>query len=425
MRIQFLWPGLTLAGFGSFGVSGGSDANYINHGLAMLSAVLKKDGHDCYSNDLRSFQNWDHFEKIVRRQKFDLTLIGFHSVDKDPALKACQIIKKYFPGKPIIVGGPHVTIAQETELPNIDCIVWGEGEITILELLKDLGNLPKVITGKPVDNLNDLPPVDRSLFNYEFEKNAPLLPLLPTPFYTINLGRGCFYSCSYCHQSGGNPIFTKKWRVRSVDNFLAEVISIITGNGEMIGSFMINDDIFPVRKWCDEFIDKMMWKIPFWCQMRADFICKNEDLIPKLVDVGLTWVSLGIESGSQRMLDFFNKKTTVAQNKKAIEILHRNNVNIFANFVFGAPTETEEEFKMTERLIKESKFSWLSPSVYTCYPGSDLFKFCIDNNLFLDEHYSMLRYPYERKVKGVDYDHLFRKIGEFSQYKGELRQNKS
>jgi len=419
MQIQFIWPGVRLPGFDCLKMSLSSDATYINHGLSMISAVLKREGHTCYLNDLRSFQNWEQFENTIKNQNFDITLIGFHSVDKDFALQACQIIKRHFPDKPIIAGGPHVTIAQERELANIDCIVWGEGEITIVELI-NLKDLPKLITGKPVDNLDELPFVDRQLFNSEFEKNAPLLPLLPVPFYTINIGRSCPFNCRFCHQSGDNPIFTKKWRVRSVDNFLEEIRMVMADTA--IGSFMVHDDVFPHRKWCEELIGKMKWRIPFWIQQRSDFICNNEDIIPDLADLGLTWVSLGVESGSQRMLDFLNKGTTVEQNKRAIEILHKNNINIFANFFFGGPTETKDDINLSGELIKKSKFSWHSFSTYTCYPGSDLFKYCIDNDLFLDEHFSMIRYPYERKIRGVDYDYLFSKMAEFSQYKGELRQ---
>ena len=420
MQILFVWPGARLPGFNCLKASISSDATYINHGLSMLSAVLKRAGHTCYLNDLRAFQDWGQFENTIKSQNLDMTLIGFHSVDKDFALQACQIIKRHFPDKPIIAGGPHVTIAQERELANIDCIVWGEGEITIVELINNLNNLPKLVIGRPVDNLDNLPFMDRQLFASEFEKNAPLLPLLPVPFYTINIGRGCPYLCRFCHQSGDNPIFTKKWRVRSVDNFLEEIRTIMADTA--IGSLMVHDDVFPHRKWCEELIGKMKWRIPFWCQMRSDFICNNEDIIPDLADLGLTWVSLGVESGSQRLLDFLNKKTTVEQNKRAIEILHRNNINIFANFFFGGPTETKEDLELSGQLIKESKFSWHSFSTYTCYPGSDLFKYCIDNDLFLDEHYSMIRYPFERKIKGVDYDYLFGKMAEFSQYRGELRQ---
>jgi len=428
MQILFIWPGVRLPGFASLKMGGSSDATYINHGLSMISAVLKRERHTCYANDLRAFQNWEQFENTIKAQKFDITLIGFHSVDKDFALQACQIVKKHFPDKLIIAGGPHVTIAQERELVNIDCIVWGEGEITILELINNLKNLPKLVMGKPVNNLDELPFVDRQLFNSEFEKSAPLLPLLPIPFYTINIGRGCPYSCRFCHQSGDNPIFTKKCQTRSVDNFLEEIRTIMASTDKAIGSLFVHDDVFPHRKWCDELVGKMKQRIPFWCQMRADFICNNEDIMPDLADLGLTWVSLGVESGSQRMLDFLNKRTTVEQNKRAIEILHRNNINIFANFFFGGPTETKEDIELSGQLIKEAKFSWHSFSIFTTYPGSELYRYCIENNLFVgdgtkpEDHYRLERFPYERKVKNIDYSYLFSKLAEFDQYKGELRQ---
>ena len=191
------------------------------------------------------------------------------------------------------------------------------------------------------------------------------------------------------------------------------------------GSFMVHDDIFPPKPWSKAFVDQWtlrgLPRIPFWCQMRADFISNNEPLIKDLSDIGLTWVSLGVESGSQKMLDFLDKGTILQENFEAIEILHKYNVNIFMDLVFGLPHETHEDVDATVELVKKTRPHSLSLSTYTCYPNSRLYNYCIENKLFLDEHYSMARFPYERKVKGVDYHYLQKAFSVMNQYKGELR----
>ena len=142
----------------------------------------------------------------------------------------------------------------------------------------------------------------------------------------------------------------------------------------------------------------------------------------------MTWNSLGIE-GSQRMLDFYNKQLTTEQVIEAADILHQNQVNIFGNYITGAPTETKEDLDELERILKRVMPELHSPSIYTSYPGSKLYDFVKENDLWVgpaevpENNYCMVRYPYERKIKGVDYDKVFEIRREWTQkYRGELRE---
>jgi radical SAM superfamily enzyme YgiQ (UPF0313 family)/glycosyltransferase involved in cell wall biosynthesis len=425
---MFIWPGV-FEGFGTHGKGFGGSA--INHGLACLSAVLKKNGYPCFLVDMRSCNSWEHFEQVIKVQKFDVVMIGFLSVDESYADKAIRIIKKLFPDKPIIAGGVHLTFNGIKEFSVVDTIVWGEGDEVILDLVKKVELreiLPKHIVSSVVKNLDSLPVVDRALFNQGCEKNNPMMPLLPPSFYTINFSRGCSFSCSFCLES--KNLLWKGQRLRNPESCVDEIAEILRGEKDGLGSLMIHDDSFPPKRtWAERFIsswDERLPRIPWWCQMRADFICKNEDLISHLSRLGMTWCSIGIE-GSQRMLDFYNKKETTEEIVRACDILHENQINIFGNYIMGAPTETKQDIEELCTIVKRIRPEQHSASTYTAYPGSLLYDFCIENNYFVgdgtkeSDHYSMARHPYERKIVGVDYDYIRQKQNELSSnYTGAL-----
>lgn len=426
MRIMCIYPGATLPGFASLKLPGNNESNYINHGLSMISAVLKRNGHDVIINDLRGFQDWADFDNQIKSQEYDLALITFMSCDELYAIKCLEIVKKHHPEKMTIAGGIHLSVTQAKSFPYADTVVLGEGEENIIKIInhyQQYGYIPPFYNSEPIADLDRLPFVDRELFNNNFELETPLLPLLPPPFVTIIFSRGCPWHCSFCFPSR-QLIAGKKKRARSVDNCIEELYLLKGSSG--VGSLMIHDDLFPEdTEWVENFSERLLFtvgRIPFWLQMRSSFICKHPDLIKKLAEAGLTWISLGGESGSERMLKFLKKGITVEENIEAAEIAHRNNINLFFNYILGLPEETKEDIEATEKMLQKIRPAWHSCSIYTAYPGSDLYEYCWKNNLFTGDHYRRVRYPYERKIKGIDYEYIFQKINEFGQYKSELRE---
>lgn len=427
MHILMIWPAIYM-GFDIMGK--GFEQSAINHGLASISALLKSKGHTIELIDLRACLSWEHYEqKISFNKKYDLCLIGFYSVDSSSANKSLQIFRRNHPNTPIIAGGVHITFNQLESFSVADCLVWGEGESVILELVEKVGRkerLPNKVIAPIVKDLDSLPYVDRGLFDIKQEQDHPLLPLLPTPNHTINFSRGCTNRCSFCLES--KNILFRGYRTRSPEKCIDELAQLAP-----LGSLMIHDDLFPPGKWCEQFIylwNKNFPRVPFWCQMRADQIVLHPDHIEALAAIGMTWVSLGIE-GSERMREFYNKKVSTDQIIRASEILHDNGVNIFANYIVCSPTETENDLKELEEIIAKIKPEWHSQSPYTAYPGSKLYDYCIEHNLFVgdgtkdSDYYSLSRYPYHRKVKGVDYDRIANYWGpKMMAHKSEMRQYK-
>jgi radical SAM superfamily enzyme YgiQ (UPF0313 family) len=128
--------------------------------------------------------------------------------------------------------------------------------------------------------------------------------------------------------------------------------------------------------------------------------------------VGLQWVLIGFESGSDRVLKFIKKGTTAAQNIEAGKICKSLGISIFANYMFGLPTETRDEMKETVRMIRQIRPAIHSPSIFTPAPGSELYDYCKEHDLSLIKSSEDYRRDPDSgaKIKGVDYRFIDRCI---------------
>lgn len=419
MKVILLFPGISGIGFNSYGK--GMEESWISHGLCSISAYAKKEGFSVELIDLRCLKDWRHLDDVIIDKKPDVVGITMMSVDYNPAIKSIKIIKKASPHTIIVVGGPHPTIMLEEieKEKNIDHIITGEGEISFAELLKNIENgtcSPRVISGVVPENLDELPFADRELFR---DLEYPLaVEGFESPFVTVIAGRGCRYNCNYC-QPAERTIFGKKVRRRSPENVIRELK--ILRDKYQFKSMMIHDDcITEAKPWVIEFCKLYKendFNQPFACQSRADIICRNEDMVQLMADIGLNTMFIGFESGNQRVLNFLRKGTKVEHNYRAAEICRKYGVKIWANYMMGIPTETKEEVMDTVKMIQTIKPTHYSPAFYTPHPGSDLFKYCEDHGLSLiKNHDSYRRNATEAKIKGVDYKFLHKALMESMRY---------
>lgn len=400
MRVLLVYPGL-VDGFGSYA----RKQDWFNHGVGIISALLKRDGHEITYLDCRKLNDWDDVGDRIRQINFDIVLISVATVDLEASRRIAGLVKAKDPGLKVMVGGPHPTLMTEetAQVEEFDYIFTHEAEVTLPQLMTDFPDIPRVVRGVMPPDLDVVPFVDRSLAP---EGETPWFSGLERPYFSITASRGCVYKCTFC-QPAEREVFGDKVRKRSVDNILDELEFLTKDYG--LQSFMIHDDCFTQYfSWVEEFCQKKMERgltQPFVCQSRADIICKRPDLLQKLVDAGLRWVLIGFESGSDRVLQFIKKGTTVEQNLQAARICRELGVKIFANYMFGLPTETEEEMRATVQMIRLIRPDTYSPSVFTPAPGSDLYAYCQEHDLGLvvsPDGYSRSALSGE-KIKGIDY----------------------
>jgi anaerobic magnesium-protoporphyrin IX monomethyl ester cyclase len=417
VNVSLVFVGIASVGWNSLGRHPHwPEANMIHHGLASLSACLKATGHTVDLVDLRSLRGWRHFRAEVRRRSSDVWGVSIMSPDLDVARQSIDLIRREQRDAVIVVGGVHPTVAPESLIDNpaIDYLVQGEGEIVLPALLAALArgeSSPRLIRGHDCRNRPDLealPFVDRELFNVRAEMEHSFYPRalgLEPPLVTIVAGRGCSYNCSFC-QPAERQLFGPAVRRRSVGSVIAELRDL--WGRYAFRSLMIHDDcLLEDPAWVVEFARAYRTEPfgqPFYCQGRADLICRHEDALALLVEAGLRAISIGFESGNDRVLRLLRKGATVEQNRQAARICHRLGLRIFGNYMLGLPTETPEEMMDTARLVRDLGAAFSNVSLYAPSPGSDLYDWCRQQGLLAEDNprgYYRNRAP--GKVRGVDY----------------------
>lgn len=412
MHVTLIFPGVALPGFDSFKKKPTIEANFIDHGLASLSAAAKAQGHTVDLIDLRTLRDWGHFREEVARRMTRVWGITSWSLHYPDAARAIRIIKEEKEDAVVVLGGVHATVQFQQVSSNrlIDHIITQEGEITFPKLLAKLEQgeaVDRVIVGEP-PVLDDIPWVDRDLFDMAGELQTPMVPSLPMPFVTTNAGRGCPFKCNFC-QPAERAVFGNRVKMRSQENVVNELREL--KHRFQFRSWMAHDDLFFINhRWTREFCRQYRaagFTEPYICQMRADLICRYPDVVTQMAECGLAWAMIGFESGSQRVLDLFEKETTVEENLKAAAICREAGVRIWANIMFGAPGETRSETEDTVRMVWTIKPDHLSTSFFTPTPGSGMAAELEQQGLIMVDPYNgSCRTPNEAKVKHVDYDWL-------------------
>ena len=304
----------------------------------------------------------------------------------------------------VVVGGPHASLAGADVLkePAIDLAVRGEGEETLVEILRsvesgqDVSSIPGVIyrrAGSTTTNparayLHDLDslafPVSTartSLIDYDKYPPEALRYMFAV--------RGCPYACTFC---GSRYIWGRNVRFRSPQNIVAEMREIQKARVDYI---RFDDDTFGVTK---PFIRKLCAEIKArgaglsWaCETHVQLI--DEETVALMKSAGCRSIHLGVESGNNEMLRRIRKNITVEEAFTAARIIKKHKVSLHAFFMVGFPHETEESLTDTIGAIQSLPCDVVTYSIFTPYFGTELFEWCRqqgiisdDFNVFLHNH---------------------------------------
>ena len=419
MKITLIYPGIVNLGFGSLG-RGGMDCNWINLGLASIGACLKKNGYEVDLVDLRDQSGWIQFEQSLRDRGAAVCGVYCNTPNFNNAVTCCQIAKNL--GKTVVAGGPHASIDPESLLATgfVDHVIIGEGEISLVEFMDGfIRGIPqdKVIQGKTVENLDELPFPDRELYPLKKVLN----PFGNFPFIDNGLilltSRGCPYNCAFC-QPLARTMFGPRVRYRSVDNVIREIKDVLERYKVKYISFQ--DDTFTARKdWVLDLCRRLKEEkivVQWSAQSRVDTF--DENLAWTMSRAGCVCIFFGFESGSQRMLNFLKKGITVEQSMRAVELCRRYGILMFADYMIGIPTETEDDLKQSLNFIRKVRPEIPSLTYFTPIPGCELYSYCKEKDLIdISSYEDFVRNPTSCKVKGVDYSLLERYKNLMSRYK--------
>lgn len=328
-----------------------------------LAAVLRQHG---YSVELASFSMADEMDAVVEyAQSAQPRLVGLSIIFQYRAPEFMELaaeLRDVLPEAHITTGGHFPTFAAADLLRDyapLDSVVRGEGELTLLELVRQLDSPETWDTILGLTFRRDGRVVETSPRPLIADLDSLPFPARDTPpqhhlgvgFSPIVGSRGCFRDCAFCSihsfygASRGGPL----QRFRSVPNLVDEMDMLYHNYG--VRFFVFNDDEWfpagPARLARIAALERELR------QRRLDLItsikCRAddvvEDLFRRLMDMGVVRAYVGVESGSDHSLRTLNKRTTVAQNRQALEVLHR--VGMLADFglIFFDPDSTVEDIR--------------------------------------------------------------------------------
>jgi anaerobic magnesium-protoporphyrin IX monomethyl ester cyclase len=345
-------------------------------GILYLASSLREIGYNPEAIDLGLYEDWETKADNVRGEIIGITSTTPQFLNMPMLL---GILKRNNPDSFFIAGGNHATAFPEKCLEiGFDCAVTGEGENAIKAIMNGLmsGKKPESIVRFPyIDNIDSIPFPARDLIpikNYNFlieDKNA----------VSFLSSRGCPFKCAFC----SNNVWGKKVRQRSVENVLMEIKKIKNELG--FDSVVFIDDTFSINKKRVYGISDGLKSlgIKWRCFIRTNNI--DLDLLKKIKDSGCVEVGIGIESGSQTILDNVSKGTTVEMNSNAITLCKLAGITVKAFLIIGLPGESAATVEETKNWLVKNKPDKFDLNIYMPYAQSEVWEHKENFDINFDE----------------------------------------
>ncbi len=339
-------------------------------------------------------------EEVVRRGRdFGPDVIGLSVFTTSAYLlpEMARQMRAAFPGKLIMVGGPHASGMRADVFRNsdVDVVVPGEGEITADAVLRAWdgggrnfdgipGLLWKNAQGEIVQNPGCLPQIEEldslPMPAYDlidlprYWKIQSIAPIFRRRYASLVSSRGCTYQCIWCHR-----IFGKAIRMHSPERVVEEM-AFLHGKYRAQGlrDFEFLDDNFNFRPQrvldiCDGLHKRgMKIKLTFPTGLRADLL--NPQVIDALVDTGMQMCGFALETASPRLQKFTCKQLNIPKMLASAEHAVRRGVFMNLFCMLGFPTETEEEIRQTIQVAYDSAVMTASFYTVTPFPGTELYE---------------------------------------------------
>lgn len=363
-------------------INSGKDEKYAIQeplNLGFIASYLEKNGIEVIIIDELAGQD---VKKEIDKFRPDIVGITATTPLVVDAYRVAKISKEM--GILTVMGGVHASILPEEALKHVDIVIKGEGEVAMLDIVRN--NIKSGIISRPyIKDIDEIPPPARHLMQMDFylrtKDRLPDTYLSFVPSHTktasILTSRGCPYACMFCHNSWrGTPC-----RYNSAERVVSEIEQLIKIYG-IEALFFIEDNFFVnkprVQKICHLLKEKKI-NIIWGANSRVDNI--DLEILQMAKEVGCKQITFGFESGSQRILDILNKKTTVEQNRRAIELCNKAGIEPQGTVMVGNPTETIEDVRATQQFIRESNIKSVGVCLTTPYPGTKLWDWCKERNL--------------------------------------------
>ena len=360
--------------------------------LMYLASIAEQSGYEAKICDYS--QGGDFISDLVKF-KPDYLVANIATPTFKSDMEAVAKAKELFPNLVTIVkGAPFLTYNTNVtyENPFVDYVIMGEAEFTLRDILecvpnneilgicyKDDNMQPVKNEMRPfIDDLDSLPFPARHLVDnsvYKRPDNGKVQAV-------IKVSRGCPYHCFFCLAT---PVSGEKVRMRSAENIVAEIKECVEKYN--IKNFIFWSDIFNInREWTIDLCKKIIecgLKITWSANTRANTM--DDEMASWMYKSGCRLCSIGVESGSQEILDNIGKKITLDEIRNTVKILKKNKIKIYNYFVIGLPWETEKTVEETIKFAIELDSNFISFYTATPLPGTKYFLYAMMNKLTTGE----------------------------------------
>lgn len=361
-------------------------------GLGYIASALRSAGEEVFLLDLlKEGAGLPRLGEAVGKIRPGVAGFQYYSLNTAEVEEAAALCKSIDPGMIVVIGGPHPSAAPEQSLelvPSADYAISGEGEESfplLCRALRDaapplreipglawreggtvLRNPPRFIAdldslGLPAWDLME-PARYPEAVQGVFFRNWPAAPITAT--------RGCPHVCTFC---AGFTVTGRRVRARSARNFLEEVDLLHGRYG--VRELKIVDDNFTfhrgfVEEVCRRLIERgprITWNCPNG--MRMDKL--DEGLLALMRRAGCYEVTLGIESGSDRILEHMRKRLTTSDIRRHVAMIQRAGLPVSGLFIIGYPAETAQDIEKTIRFARELKLVRAEFNNFIPLPGTE------------------------------------------------------
>jgi anaerobic magnesium-protoporphyrin IX monomethyl ester cyclase len=360
---------------------------------------------DCQAGKI----SWEGLERYIESTKPSIVLTSGFTCNAYSCARTAEIVKKVNEGITTVIGGIHFSSVPDESLnnfPEIDYIIRGEGEHTLVELINSLNNgkkidrvkglsfrhKDKIIHTPPrpfIKNLDSLPyPAYHLIEDYIKHYHFSMMAGKNTRYMVLEGARGCEYKCTFCTQWnhwGG------MWRTKSIKRIADEIEYLNETFGGVFLWFTDDHTKLKVRgkKLYDELKHrKCKENIMLFFQARTDDVAKYPDVIKKLRDVGTYWIMCGVENHSKEVLEEYKKGTKTPDAYKTMKILRDNDIFSHAMFVIGNRKETAESIEQLRQFSLDLAPDFAIYTALTPFPGTYYFEEAKKKDWIDDLNYS-------------------------------------
>jgi anaerobic magnesium-protoporphyrin IX monomethyl ester cyclase len=368
-------------------------------GLTFVAASLEKAGYQAAILDNYNLKKpIEDVKQELKRLEPEIVGITCGSVTYRRCIETAQAVKEVLPSCKVVIGGWQPTYMPESllEYPEIDYLVMGEGEQSMVKLANgltkgkksDIAKIPgvayrnngEIVKTAPtfLQELDQIPFPARHLLPMDiYDRIIPYLDASPVD--TMNVIRGCPYHCAYCETK---KLWGPTCRAFSPQRVAAEIEHLVQNFGSR-GVYFVGDNFTINKKRTIKLCNLMKEKkldIKWVCDTRVDQI--SRDLLKEMKSAGCQTIWFGVESGSARILEKLNKKITLEQISHGFKLCKQEGIQLACSFMVGIPGETVEDMEATFKFARKLDPDWCQFNTYVAVPGSKLYDEIMENGLY-------------------------------------------